>query len=185
MIRFIRQCIFITLLLTSVQMAYAIDPCVATWEGMAAEIENFWLPTRFGFDTNSTSRPEGISIMSSFQTKNSFGQHTSIDKLKTDMLNEQFDYESSKLSMAGFFHPDSRTIFISEGHHRVAAAIEIAYETGNWRYFNRPIGTNVWRYIPHKPDTAKILPYRSRGLDVFRWRIFLNQLKPRKVAWFF
>lgn len=58
-----------------------------------------------------------------------------VPSMKLAMVDGTFDYEGFRIS--GQYHETSGTFMVSEGHHRMVAALEVAAETGNWEPFRR------------------------------------------------
>jgi hypothetical protein len=60
-----------------------------------------------------------------------------VDRFKQLMRAGQWDFERRADSLV--FWRCEQTIYISEGHHRVNAALELGEETGDWSYLDRLI----------------------------------------------
>lgn len=58
-----------------------------------------------------------------------------VDTYKRLMLAGQWDFTGQGKSLV--YWRDGNTVYISEGHHRVNAALEIGWETGDWSYLDR------------------------------------------------
>ncbi len=102
-----------------------------------------------------------------------------IEAFKRDMLEERFLFESSEGRIGGHYHERRRIFFVGEGHHRLAAALEIAKETGDWRPFRRLLRHGLWQKTDRIPDLHHRLPVRSTWGNYLSWRSFLAPLTPR------
>jgi hypothetical protein len=81
-----------------------------------------------------------------------------VDQFKEDMLGGKFRYESREGRIYGW--KDKReTYYICEGHHRVVAALEIFWETGDRSYVDRLLECGTWDNPP--PRENRRLPTRS------------------------
>jgi hypothetical protein len=90
-----------------------------------------------------------------------------IDQIKADMAAERFEYARPDARISGYF--DEETYFVSEGHHRVNAALELYWETRNSSYLNRLLEHGRW--TPSAPHRNRRLPTRrliSKLLRFFR-----------------
>ena len=92
-----------------------------------------------------------------------------VDQIKGDMLAGNFRYGSNEGRI--FSWRDTRgTYYICEGHHRVLAALEIHWETGNRSYLDRVLECGLWEETP--PPKNFRLPTRSfwsRLLYILGW----------------
>ena len=155
---------------------FAADLCPRLLAALESSDQIYWHPRPFEVDPTSSKRPHSLHILSAGQK--GLGDPKQIDQMKTDMVEERFDYEDSGLSMAGYYHGNSHTITLTEGHHRVLASLELAYETGNWSYFNRLISKVRFDRVPDLPQNANPLPVRSRAIPFSKWSQFLKSLRP-------
>jgi filamentous hemagglutinin len=83
-----------------------------------------------------------------------------IDDFKRRMKDGSFKYDDYR-QISGLYHEPSDTYFISEGHHRLAAALEIAQERGDWSFFNRLIQKGYWSRTDRKPKIQYPLKTRK------------------------
>jgi hypothetical protein len=90
---------------------------------------------------------------------------TTIDQLKLDMLTGRFRYESWEGQISGWI--DKETYFISEGHHRVNAALEIYWETGDRSYLDRLLEHGRWS--PATPPRSRVLPTRRLVSKILKY----------------
>jgi len=68
----------------------------------------------------------------------------SIDKIKADMLAGTFRYGAPEGRIAGIVDANG-TRYITEGHHRMAAAQELGRSTGNWSYVQQLLDNGLFR----------------------------------------
>ena len=81
-----------------------------------------------------------------------------IDQVKDKMLAEEFRFETPEGRVFGW--KDERgTYYISEGHHRIVAALEIYKESGDRSYLDRLLECGLWQDSP--PPKSRRLPTRS------------------------
>lgn len=81
-----------------------------------------------------------------------------VDQIKRDMLAGEYDYESSRGRIAGW-RDQRKTYYIGEGHHRMAAALEVFRETGDHSHVMRLIENGQWE--PSPPPRNRRLPRRG------------------------
>lgn len=81
-----------------------------------------------------------------------------VDQIKEDMLAGRYDYQSRTGQIGGW--RDSRgNYYIGEGHHRINAALEIYWETGDREPLDRLLRNGDWK--DSKPPKNRRLPTRS------------------------
>ncbi|HUG89352.1 MAG TPA: hypothetical protein VML55_00875 [Planctomycetaceae bacterium] len=81
-----------------------------------------------------------------------------VDQIKRDMLVGEFRFESPEARIFGW--KDARgTHYISEGHHRVVAALELDWESGDRSHLDRLLACGIWQ--PSPPPKNRRLPTRS------------------------
>jgi DNA-directed RNA polymerase beta' subunit len=84
---------------------------------------------------------------------------TQIDSIKHDMINEIYDFKKIDNIIAGYV--DSKgNYYVTEGHHRMVAAMEIYKETGNASYVKKLLSNGKWTEIKKPPIDARPLPKR-------------------------
>ena len=104
MLQFIMQkiysALFIFFYFLNTGIVYAnLSACHQIWARMAADTEHFWRPTIRDIDPASKLRSSRIHIISEGQK--GFSNSKQIDQIKLDMQKENFDYETSKLTLNG------------------------------------------------------------------------------------
>ena len=85
------------------------------------------------------------------------------------MQRGDFDYSQPKATLIGYVD-DRGTYYLTDGHHRVNAALEIWWETGNRDCLDRLIAAGAWHR--RKPESSYRLPTRtmwSRLLSLFEY----------------
>lgn len=88
-----------------------------------------------------------------------FREPGNIAQIKADMQNGTFRFEAPEGRIAGWRDPQGN-YYISEGHHRMAAAMEIFEETGNPSNVNRLLENGLWTNVERAPVGAGPLPRR-------------------------
>jgi hypothetical protein len=86
-----------------------------------------------------------------------------VDPIKALMLAGQWDYAATGWNF--IYWRRGRTVWISNGHHRVDAALEVGRETGDWSYLDRLLASN-------RPQEGE--PF-SRDQGMFPARRLLNR----------
>jgi RHS repeat-associated protein len=86
-----------------------------------------------------------------------------VDALKKSMLDGSFDYTIVKGKITGYYHQGMH--IISDGHHRVVAAIEIFKEKGNAEPLLNLIKNGNWRNQahPYRPMPSRDLMGKFRN----------------------
>lgn len=83
-----------------------------------------------------------------------------IDFIKNDMQNGKYLYSDPKGIIAGFVDNNGR-YYISEGNHRMAAALELYKETGDATFVNSLLKNGVWTKTNTVPADARPMPKRK------------------------
>jgi hypothetical protein len=82
-----------------------------------------------------------------------------VDQLKADMLAGQFVYHETRGRIGGLRDPRG-TYYVIEGHHRIAAALEILHETGDGTALRSLLLWGNWKNEPFPPTDHRPLPSR-------------------------
>jgi hypothetical protein len=127
-------------------------------------------------DVVDRTRPSGLYVMS--HTQSTVDEFDKIETMKRDMREGNFLYESPEGRLGGHYYERRRVFFVGEGHHRLAAALEIAREDGDWRPFRQLIRHGLWEKIDRLPANRYRLPVRSTWSSAWGWRNFLRPLTP-------
>jgi len=94
---------------------------------------------------------------------------TSIDLLKADITAGSYAYAEARGQIGGII--DTRgTYYVLEGHHRMAAALEIFQETGDDTPVRSLLSWGRWSLVTKPPTGSRSFPARSR------WGAFRNWL---------
>ncbi|HST20354.1 MAG TPA: DUF4157 domain-containing protein [Blastocatellia bacterium] len=88
-----------------------------------------------------------------------FREPESIPQIKADMQNGTFRFEAPEGRIAGWRDAQGN-YYLSEGHHRMTAAMEIFEETGDPSNVNRLLQNGLWREVERAPVGAGPLPRR-------------------------
>jgi hypothetical protein len=134
-------------------------------------LRSYYLPE---LSTETPERPE-IMILGTQKTIGDWAKH---DAYKRAMQAGTFDYTAKENVVTGYYHERARAYVVSEGHHRFAAALEIAMETDNWGPFKNLVHNGKWSKTLELPQDRYRLPVRSNWLNFLGWRRFLNPITP-------
>ena len=118
-----------------------------------------------------------FSIMSITQSGLSADKIGQIDDFKKRMLDGTFQYEDYR-QVSGLYHERSDTYFVKEGHHRLAAALEIAKERGDWSFFKKLIERGYWSTAVRVNDRKYPLPMRTGWNNFISCHFMLRRLAP-------
>ncbi len=164
--------ILFLLMVSRVGLGISCYEDVAVWaKGTSANY--FYRP--YWLDPESIERPD-IKVLSS--TQSYVEDWVKVAALKKAMLNGSFAFSSLEGRIGGEYHEPRKIFFVGEGHHRLAAALEIAFESGNWSCFNKLIRYGDWEKTSRNPRDAYRLPVRSRMLTYLGWGRFLKPFTP-------
>lgn len=81
-----------------------------------------------------------------------------VDRIKQDLLAGRFRFDEPLARLIGW-RDDGGTYYLSEGHHRMAAAIELFRETGEDRFVAELLANGTW--VPGRPPRRRRLPTRG------------------------
>jgi filamentous hemagglutinin len=85
------------------------------------------------------------------------------------MVGGKFDFKSKEGRIGGYI--DKKGVYhVGEGHHRMAAAIEIYKKTGDASYIKELIKNGSWTKTESAPNNSRPMPSRSA------WGRFRNWL---------
>ena len=126
-----------------------------------------------------TPEEPNFSVMSMSQPGLHANKSTQIDDFKKRMLDGTFQYEDYR-QVSGLYHERSGTYFVNEGHHRLAAALEIAKEKGDWRFFKKLIERGYWSKTEAVPDRKYPLKMRTGWNNFIGCHLMLRRLVPSR-----
>jgi len=92
-----------------------------------------------------------------------------VDQIKADMRDGRFQFQEIRGRIGGVRDRRGR-YHVIEGHHRMVAALEIYFETGDAGPVRELIRWGVWDYREHGPRFNRPLPFRNW------WGTFRNWL---------
>lgn len=92
-----------------------------------------------------------------------------LDQLKADMTEGRYAFEEERGQIGGVIDPRG-TYHVVEGHHRVAAALELLHETGDDADVLSLLFWGRWSQVEKRPADSRPLPSRST------WGAFRNWL---------
>ena len=96
---------------------------------------------------------EGPSIRSGVG-QSAIREQSVVSQIQNDMLNGKYRFESTEGRIGGW--RDGGQYFISEGHHRMRAAMNIFKETGDPTFVNKLLQNGLW--APGPPNMVAPLP---------------------------
>ncbi|OTQ48064.1 hypothetical protein B6D06_11365 [Gilliamella apis] len=126
---------------------------------------NFTQPnTNIGKPGNIVNKVDDIAVKGSIPeikgTQVGLRDPAQIDLMKSDMLNGSFEFTATRGKIAGYI--DSKgNYYITEGHHRMAAAQEIYKTTGDATYIHKLLENGKWDKTNKVPVDALPLPTRK------------------------
>ena len=82
-----------------------------------------------------------------------------VESFKTSILAGEWDYEGRGATFV--FWQEGGTVWISEGHHRANAALEIGRKTGDWRFLRWLL--QYGKREPGLPPTGQRGRFPTRG----------------------
>ena len=88
-----------------------------------------------------------------------FREPETIANIKADMQNGRFRFEDPRGQIAGWRDAQGN-YYLGEGHHRMAAAMEIFEETGDPSNVNRLLENGHWTPVERPPAGVGPLPRR-------------------------
>ncbi len=133
-------------------------------------------PFRWSYDT--PERPD-VMIMS---MQGGIGNWDKYDHYLKVLSNGTFDYKDDDHVVSGYYHERSRTYFVNEGNHRIAAALQIAKDTGNWAPFKKLIGHGTWSITGELPRDRYRVHVRSTWGNFISWKYFTGPITPSWAA---
>jgi len=173
-----KRLLYILLVLTLTLPLSGATPFTACPDALVqrllADTDNYYVP--HFIRTADAERPEQLFILS--HTQNTVSEPDKIEAFKRDMREGRFRYESAEGRIGGHYHERRRIFFVGEGHHRLAAALEIAKEDGDWRPFKNLVRHGIWEKFDRKPVHQYRLPVRSTWRNALSWRAFLAPFSP-------
>lgn len=88
------------------------------------------------------------------------GEPEKVDQLKEDMLAGRYRFDTPVGRIAGW-RDAKGTYYIAEGHHRINAALEIYWETGDRSHLDLLLQAGDWEN--ESPPKNRRLPTRASG----------------------
>ncbi len=118
-------------------------------------------------------------VMSMTQSGLIAEKSSQIDDLKKRMREGTFEFNDNR-QVSGLYHERSDTYFVSEGHHRLAAALEIAKEEGDWSFFKKLVQKGYWDKTETVPQNRYRIKMRSSWSNFIGCRLLLSRLVPTR-----
>ncbi|MSP18785.1 MAG: hypothetical protein EXR74_04360 [Bdellovibrionales bacterium] len=118
-------------------------------------------------------------VMSMTQSGLTAEKSSQIDDLKKRMREGTFEFNDNR-QVSGLYHERSDTYFVSEGHHRLAAALEIAKEDGDWSFFKKLVQKGYWDKTDTVPQNRYRIKMRSSWSNFMGCRLLLSRLVPTR-----
>ena len=100
-------------------------------------------------------------------------------EIKTEMLEGSFEYEAFDARIGGTYDGRKATYIISEGRHRLNAALEIAHEKGDWKPFVTLINLGRWD-LGVTPKDSRSLNFRDSSAPIKEIYLTLQKITPPK-----
>ncbi len=101
----------------------------------------------------------------------------SVDVFKEKLLRGEFDFSIND-QVSGLFNPSTNTFYVSEGHTRIAAALEIAHEKNDWSYFKKLIQSGYWDETDTVPKETYPLFMRTNIFNFLGCRKTIAKISP-------
>ena len=79
-------------------------------------------------------------------------------EVREKMLNNNYDYTQPENQIGGYQLADSNIFYVGDGHHRMAAAMDIYWETGNVEPVRNLISYGIWSLTARPPVGGGIFP---------------------------
>ncbi len=90
-----------------------------------------------------------------------------VDRFKTLMLTNQWDFAGQGKSFV--YWRQGNTVWISDGHHRTNAALEIGRASGDWSYLHRLLEYGKWEPDLPPPGNVGLFPARRWWSSWLLW----------------
>lgn len=114
---------------------------------------------------HSSRFPEGIRIRSAARYR-VFVRREKVERLKAEMVGGRFRFSAVEARIAGWH--DAGVYYINEGYHRVSAALEIYWETGERAHLDALLRHGDWEgFAPPQSRRFPTLSLWSRLWDWF------------------
>jgi filamentous hemagglutinin len=106
-------------------------------------------------------------------TQIGFRDPSQIDTIKADMLAGRFAYHEVRAQVGGWL--DRHGVYhVYDGHHRMAAALEIYRETGDAMPARLLLILGDWKYIDRPPRISRPMPARDWWGALRNWLKYLS-----------
>ena len=93
-------------------------------------------------------------------TQIGFRNPKQIEQIKADMLSGKYEYSEMRGQIGGWFDSNGN-FYVGEGHHRMAAAMEIFKETGDDTHIKKLLEKGLWSKTIDPPNDSRPLPSRD------------------------
>jgi hypothetical protein len=95
---------------------------------------------------------------------------TLVDTLKSDMAAGRYAFDEDRGQIGGGVIDPRGVYHVVDGHHRMAAALELFHEIGNDKAVRALLDSGRWSHVEKPPVGSRPIPARSA------WRAFRNWL---------
>lgn len=129
-------------------------------------------------EPDSPSRPD-VFLMS---LQPSITRPEDVDSIKQSIVAGTFDFKELNNRIGGYYQPRNKIFYVAEGNHRLAAALEIAKETGNWSPAKKLLQNGNWDETQGAPQQYFKINVRKTLWDSIGWRKFLSPVTPTSGA---
>ena len=82
-------------------------------------------------------------------------------QVKETMSNNRYDYMQPENRIGGYQVVDRNIFYVGDGHHRMAAAMDIYWETGNAEPVEKLTSHGMWTLTTRPPQGAQTFPALS------------------------
>ena len=94
---------------------------------------------------------------------------TLVDALKSEMAAGRYAFDEDRGQIGGVIDP--RAVYhVVDGHHRMAAALELFHEIGDDKAVRALLDWGRWSHVENRPFSSRPFPGRSA------WKTFRNWL---------
>jgi hypothetical protein len=90
-----------------------------------------------------------------------------VDRYKALMLAGQWDFAGQGKSFV--YWRQENTVWISDGHHRANAALEIGRASGDWSYLDLLLEHGNWEPDAPPPNDRRMFPTRRWWSSLLLW----------------
>jgi hypothetical protein len=79
-------------------------------------------------------------------------------EVREKMLNNDYDYTQPENKIGGYQLADRNIFYVGDGHHRMAAAMDLYWKTGNAEPAQKLISQGIWSLTTRPPVGGQVFP---------------------------